>query len=320
MAYCASVGSVLMRCAGSVLLAAGLVTAALGQDYGDVPYVQTPTNIVDTMLNLAKIRADDYVIDLGSGDGRMVITAAKKYGARGFGVELDRRLVRLANASAAKAGVADRAVFYQRDLHETDVSPATVVTLYLLPEVNLMIRAKLLDTLRPGTRVVSHDYDMGRWQPDYQTELEAPGKTVGAVKTSKIFYWMVPGNAAGRWYWTVTQDVKPPAFELILEQTFQRLAGTLTIGGERAQMETVQLEGDRIRLVASSEKGSARARYEFSGKIVNHAIEGKGHVIRGQERHAVSWNAARIESWDPRHFALRSVPPCKEMGVPCGAR
>jgi len=308
----------LLRRVGGVLLAAGFAAAASAQDYGDTPYVQTPQNIVDTMLDLAKIRADDYVVDLGSGDGRMVITAAKKYGARGFGVDLDRRLVRLGNANAAKAGVADRVVFYERDLHDTDVSPATVLTLYLLPEVNLMIRAKLLATLRPGTRVVSHDYDMGSWPPDFQTELEAPGKTVGAVKTSKIFYWKVPGNAAGRWYWTVEQDGKPVAFELTLDQMFQKVTGALTIGARPAVLESVKLEGNQLRLVAASERGAARTRYEFSGTIVNHAIEGRGRIIRGEERQEISWKAARIESWDPRHFALRNVPPCQEMGTPCG--
>jgi SAM-dependent methyltransferase len=317
MASDAFIGPVLRRLAG-VLLAAGLAAAAVAQDFGDTPYVQTPQNIVDTMLDLAKVRADDYVIDLGSGDGRMVITAAKKYGARGFGVDLDRRLVELGNANAAKAGVADRAVFHQRDLHETDVSPATVLTLYLLPEVNLMIRARLLATLRPGTRIVSHDYDMGAWPPDYQTELEAPGKTVGAVKTSKVFYWMVPGHAAGRWYWTVSRDGKPEAFELALDQAFQKLSGTLTVGGRRAAMESVKLEGEKIEFVAASGADASRTRYVFSGRIVNHAIEGRGRIIRGGEEQELLWEAARIELWDPRHFALRNAPSCREMGVPCG--
>src|SRR6186997_3104013 len=113
---------------------------ALAQDYGDTPYVQTPQNVVDKMLEVAKVGPKDYVIDLGSGDGRMVITAAQRYGARGFGVDLDRRLVTLSNRLAAKGGVADRAVFYERDIYETDLSPASVVTIYLLPEVNLMMR------------------------------------------------------------------------------------------------------------------------------------------------------------------------------------
>src|SRR3990172_690304 len=188
------------------IFALALVTAmqsqsGSAQDFGDTPYVQTPQNVVDHMLQVAKVGAGDYVIDLGSGDGRMVITAAKKHGARGFGVDLDRRLVQLANRLAARAGVADRAVFYERDLYETDLTAASVVTIYLLPEVNLMVRPKLLATLKPGTRVVSHDYDMGEWPPDEQMVLDAPDKSVGRDKTSKGFFWVVPGNAAGKWRW-----------------------------------------------------------------------------------------------------------------------
>ena len=137
-----------------VLFAAPL---AWSQDYGDTPYVQTPQHVVDKMLEIAKVGPKDYVIDLGSGDGRMIITAARKYGARGFGVDLDKRLVVLSNKLAAKAGVGKRAVFYARDLHETDVSAATVLTIYLLPEVNLMVRPKLLATLKPGSPIVSDD-------------------------------------------------------------------------------------------------------------------------------------------------------------------
>ncbi len=139
---------------GAAWLAAAPASA---QDYGDTPYVQTPLNVVERMLEVAKVGPKDFVIDLGSGDGRMVITAAKKHGARGFGVDLDRRLVALSNRLAVKTGVADRAVFYERDIYQTDLSPATVVTIYLLPEVNLMMRPRLFAMLKPGTRVVSHD-------------------------------------------------------------------------------------------------------------------------------------------------------------------
>ena len=312
-------------CIGAIQLGCGLLLlalagAAVAQDYGDTPYVQTPQNVVDTMLKLARVRADDYVIDLGSGDGRMVITAAKRYGARGFGVDLDRGLVALSNANAARAGVADRAVFYQRDLHDTDVSRASVLTLYLLPEVNLMIRPRLLAALQPGTRIVSHDYDMGTWPPDYATEIEAPGKTVGAVKTSKVFYWVVPAHAAGRWHWSVEDRGKRRVFELGLEQNFQKLIGTLTMDGHRAVLESARLEGGRMEIAATAGTGASQTRYEFSGRIINHAIEGEGRIGRGGETRRVPWKAARIELWDPRHFALRNMPPCQEMGVPCGAR
>ena len=159
----------IIRFFAALLLFAAVPVPA--QDFGDTPYVQTPMSVVERMLQMAKLNARDYVIDLGSGDGRLVITAAKKYGARGFGVDLDRRLVDLANRTAAKTGVADRAAFYERDLYETDFSAASVMTIYLLPEVNLMVRPKLLATLKPGSRVVTHDYDMGEWQPDEQIEI-----------------------------------------------------------------------------------------------------------------------------------------------------
>src|SRR6478609_4796835 len=163
---------------GALLMMALLIATDRAQDYGDTPDVQTPQNVVDKMLEVAKVGPQDYVIDLGSGDGRLVITAAKKHGARGFGVDLDRRLVVLSNRLAAKAGVADRAVFYERDIYQTDLSPASVVTIYLLPEVNLMMRPILLSTLKPGTRVVSHDYDMGEWPPEQSFVMDAPGKPV----------------------------------------------------------------------------------------------------------------------------------------------
>ncbi len=151
-----------VQCATAMgcLLALVIGLTALGvraQDFGDTPYVQTPANVVKAMLDTAKVGPKDFVIDLGSGDGRMVITAAKEYGARGFGVDHDARLVQLANANAAKAGVSDRAVFYARDLYKTDVQRATVMSIYLLPEVNLMVRPKLFRELRPGicSRVVA---------------------------------------------------------------------------------------------------------------------------------------------------------------------
>jgi hypothetical protein len=285
------------------------MTPALAQDWGDTPYVQTPQNVVDTMLEIAKVGPGDYVIDLGSGDGRMVITAAKKYGARGFGVDLDRKLVALANRNAAKAGVAGRAVFYQRDLHATDVSAATVMSIYLLPEVNLMIRTRLLATLKPGTRIVSHDYGMGEWRPDYFTELAAPGKTVGIGERSKIYYWVVPGRAAGRWVWRLARDGKPVDFELALQQNFQAIEGTLRAGRVTARVENARLAGEDIAFSAALDG----ARYEFSGRIYNHAIEGKARVTRGAESRELAWSAARAEIWEPRHASLTTEQALKEI-------
>jgi hypothetical protein len=295
---------------GRVFIAACLATApALAQDWGDTPYVQTPQDVVDAMLEIAKVGPGDFVIDLGSGDGRMVITAAKQRGARGFGVDLDRRLVALANRNAAKAGVGDRAVFYQRDLHATDVSAATVMSIYLLPEVNLMIRTRLLATLKPGTRIVSHDYGMGHWLPDYQTEMAAPGKTVGIGERSKIFYWVVPGRPAGRWSWRLALDGKPIEFELAVQQNFQVIEGTLKAGGRTAPMENARLTGESIEFSAALDG----ARYEFSGRIFNHAIDGKARMTRGAESRELAWSAARTEIWEPRHASLTTEQALKEF-------
>jgi SAM-dependent methyltransferase len=302
-------GAIAARLIGA-LLAAGLAQApAPAQDWGDTPYVQTPQNVVDTMLDIAKVGPGDYVIDLGSGDGRMVITAAKVRGARGFGVDLDRKLVALANRNARKAGVADRAAFYQRDLHVTDVSAASVMTIYLLPEVNLMIRTRLLETLRPGTRIVSHDYGMGKWAPDYQTELAAPGKTVGIGERSKIFYWVVPGRAAGRWLWRLAPDGKPAEYELALQQSFQAIEGAVRTGARSARIDRPKLSGEDISFSVRMDEST----HEYTGRIVNHAIDGRVRIVRGGQSRELPWSAARVEIWDPSHARLTREDALKEM-------
>ena len=152
----------------------------------DVPYVPTPQNVVDKMLEVAAVTKDDVVYDLGSGDGRIVITAAKKYGVRGVGVDIDPERIKEANANAVQAGVADHVKFIEQDLFKTDLKEASVVTLYLLPEVNLRLRPKLWSELKPGTRVVSHAFDMGDWTPEKTIQVE--GRT--------IYYWVIPKGAS----------------------------------------------------------------------------------------------------------------------------
>jgi Methyltransferase domain len=151
-----------------------------------VPYVPTPENVVDRMLELANVSRDDVLYDLGSGDGRIPITAAQEYGTRGTGVELNSELVQESRANAETAGVSDRVEFLQQDLFQTDLSEATVVTLYLLPEVNLQLRSKLLQELEPGTRVVSHSFDMGEWQPEQVVRVQGP------TRQHTLYYWVVP--------------------------------------------------------------------------------------------------------------------------------
>lgn len=293
-----------------ILLAASCAALpAHAQDWGDTPYVQTPQNVVDRMLEIAQVNKHDYVIDLGSGDGRMIITAAARHGARGFGVDLDRRLVALSNRNAAKAGVADRAVFYQRDLHETDISGASVLSIYLLPEVNLMIRGKILSTLQPGTRVVSHDYNMGEWPPDFQTELPAPGKTVGLSQRSKIFYWVVPARAAGRWRWKLEMGGRTVDFDLALQQNFQKLEGTLGTGRRAIPVENALLLGGKIAFSALV----GGVRHEYSGSIANHTMVGTARLTRGGETRELAWSATRVEIWDPRHLAITREQALEEM-------
>ena len=274
-----------------------VVATAMAQDYGDTPYVQTPQVVVDKMLEIAKVSSKDYLIDLGSGDGRMIITAAKRYGARGFGVDLNKSLVTLSNRNAAKMGVANRAVFYERDLHETDLAKADVLTLYLLPEVNLMVRPRIL-ALKPGTRLVSHDYGFGEWPPDIELTMDAPGKPVGRDQKSKVMFWVVPARVAGKWVWQGPAGL----YELQLEQVFQKITGTLSVGGRRATIEKAVLTGDHISFEAALDKGEKgdRVRQEFSGKVINNAIAGDLRVAGA----AQTWNATRTELRDARFTDL----------------
>lgn len=152
----------------------------------DVPYVPTPDEVVAQMLALAKVTKNDVLYDLGSGDGRIVITAAQKFGTRGTGIDINPERIKEANANARNAGVTNRVQFRQQDLFEADISKATVVTLYLLPDINVKLRPKLFKELKPGTRIVSHDFDMGKWKPERVVQVQGPNRE------HTIYYWVVP--------------------------------------------------------------------------------------------------------------------------------
>ena len=214
----------------------------------DVPYVTSPENVVDGMLGLAQVKADDYVLDLGSGDGRIVIKAASVHGARGMGVEIDPRLVRVSNENAANAGVADRARFVEQDLFETDLTKASVITMYLLPDVNLKLRPSLLK-LKPGTRIVSHDWTMGDWEPDAKVTLEVPDKPIGMEKKSTLMLWRVPASVEGTW-------TGARGFRANLSQKYQMLSGSVTFGGRTYPNASGRVDGDRVHLCfEKSDKG-----------------------------------------------------------------
>ncbi|MEO7246657.1 MAG: class I SAM-dependent methyltransferase, partial [Rubrivivax sp.] len=206
----------------------------------EVPFVTTPDRVVRTMLDMAGVNARDYVLDLGSGDGRIVITAAARYGARGRGVDIDSTLVVQSNANARKAGVADRATFTVQDLFETDLSQATVITMYLLPEVNLKLRPALLK-LAPGTRIVSHDWDMGDWQPDRRVVVDVPEKQLGLKKESVLMFWKIPAMVEGSWK-------SGRLIRMDLRQRYQMLEGSVTWRGQTHTDVRGRVDGTRVRL------------------------------------------------------------------------
>jgi tRNA G37 N-methylase Trm5 len=176
-----------MLATAAFAIASGALSSARAAS-GRAPYVPTPKGVVERMLEIAKVRHDDFLIDLGSGDGRIIVTAAKKFGTRGFGVDLDPTRINEANENARKAGVTDKVAFYQQDLFKTDLAQASVITMYLLPRVILELRPKLLE-LKPGTRIVSHDYSMGEWEADHHEEVALKG---GSGGSSDIYFWIVP--------------------------------------------------------------------------------------------------------------------------------
>ncbi|MFO0483041.1 MAG: SAM-dependent methyltransferase [bacterium] len=246
------------------------------------PYVPTPQKVVDEMLRMGRLGAKDFIVDLGSGDGRIIITAAQRMGVRGFGVDLDAELVRYANAGAKQAGVSDRVEFFQRDIFKTDLSGADVVTMYLLPEVNMMARPKLLAELRPGARVVTHDYHFEDWLPDDRITLDVPEKKVGTPGLAYVYMWIVPGQGAGRW-----QGRMPVAggqtlpVELDLEQRFQILTGTVSLGGRPAKLVFAEMIGNDLSVIFSAEVGGRQVRHEI--RASTRGDEAAGTVRAGHE-------------------------------------
>jgi len=221
----------------------GLLISATAQAVEEVPFVTTPDNVTLAMLDLAAVGPSDYVIDLGSGDGRIVIVAAKRFGAKGLGVEIVPDLVKVSRENAAGAGVADRAEFREQDLFTTDLSKATVITMYLLPDVNLELRPKLL-ALKPGTRIVSHDWDMADWIPDKTITVAVPDKKIGLEKSSKVHFWIVPARINGSWCGTG----RARGMALEIDQKFQQVHASLTRGTVRQEFDA-RMGGPGMRSV-----------------------------------------------------------------------
>jgi SAM-dependent methyltransferase len=250
----------------------------------DVPYVPTPQPVVEEMLRLAQVGPDDLVYDLGSGDGRIVITAAERYGARGVGVDIDPARVRESRANAEQAGVTERVRFIQGDLFEVDLSEATAVTLYLLSSVNLRLRPKLLEELRPGTPVVSHAFHMADWEPD----------RVVTVQSRTVYLWYIPARVAGVWSVVLDGPDGVRDLQLELEQTFQLVDGRAQMAGEQLSLERARLQGEKLSFTLTFNDAGQQVTREFTGRV-------DGDTITGTvEADQTTWTAKRTETLPQR--------------------
>jgi 2-polyprenyl-3-methyl-5-hydroxy-6-metoxy-1,4-benzoquinol methylase len=224
----------------------------------DVPYVQTPQPVVDRMLELAGVKATDFVMDVGCGDGRMVVTAAKTYGARGLGIDIDPQRIAEAKLNAQRAGVANKVEFRVGNLFAADISQADVLAMYLLETVNMQLRPKILSTMKPGVRVVSHAFTMGDWKADLQESID--GK--------QVFMWVVPARVDGRWL--VRQGEGNAGFEMTLQQAFQEFTGVATIDGRQVPIRDGHIRGSEISFAIDAEENKTQ---NFRGRVKDEAIE-----------------------------------------------
>jgi SAM-dependent methyltransferase len=249
---------------------------------GDVPYVPTPDAVVEKMLDMADVKSSDYVIDLGSGDGRIVISAAQR-GAAGHGIDIDPERVKEARKNAREAGVDNRVVFKRGDIFKTEFSEASVVTMYLLPSVNRKLRPMLLAQLEPGTRIVSHDFAIQGWKADSHVTMK--GKPLS--KPHEVYYWVVPAQVDGDWNF----ELDNKDFELNLKQDINRIDARLFEQGDtQYYTEETDLHGKRVRLRFSMEN----VEYLLNGRAEGNTIRGSAQIHREDgTKELVDWSATR---------------------------
>lgn len=254
----------------------------------ETPYIPTPQIVVDKMLEIAAVRTTDFVMDLGSGDGRIVITAAAKCGARGLGVDYDG--YHQGEPSECGEGWRRPPCPVSSERHQRGrLLSATVLTMYLLPEFNLALRPKILAQLRPGARVVSHDWGMGDWEADTKVEVPAPEKIVGVNKSSTIYLWIVPARVAGRWHSRVALEGRVTPLDLDVKQRFQQIEGTATIDGVKLNLEHARVSGQLVsfRLTHTGKQVG------FEGQLKNNRIVGQ---VTAPDRRPGPWRAVREKS------------------------
>jgi SAM-dependent methyltransferase len=268
-----------------------LAAPAWAWDDGTTPFVVSPDAVVERMLHLAQPKSGERLVDLGSGDGRIVIEAAKRFGARGLGVDIDPRLVRLATENAKRAGVESLTTFEIRDLFETDLRGVSVVTMYLLPEVNLKLVPRLVEQLKPGARIVSHDYDLGPWPFDEMIEIALAEKMVGPTGRSRIFLWVVPADARGRWLSDVPE--LGGRWQFAIAQQYQLLDVDARAGASNMVVRGARLRGEEIRLAISGLVGGKGYNTLFAGRVAEGRIEGTIRISDGENYRTIPWKATR---------------------------
>ncbi len=272
------------RIAAAALLAAAIPLLSIaqphvGQPGKDVMWVPTPEAVVERMLKMTRVAPTDFVVDLGSGDGRIVIAAAKAFGAQASGIEFNPELVALAKLNARAAGVEHKVRFVQGDLFKLDWSAATVVTMYLLPELNMRLRPRLLE-MKPGTRLASHQFGMNDWEPDERVELD------GRV----AYAWVVPARVAGQWSLSYSVGPATTTHALALRQAYQKISGTVSQGGYTATLEDARLRGTEIVLAFVDRTGVKR---RLVGRVGESQMEGRLDSDRAIE---VRWIASRAKN------------------------
>ena len=287
-----------------------LSTALAQKKEPEVPFVPTPDIVVQEMLKMAQVGKDDVLYDLGCGDGRIVITAAREFGCQGVGIDIDPERIRESRENAKLAGASDKVRFIEMDLFEAEISEATVVTLYLLSEVNLRLRPKLLWELNPGTRVVSHEFDMEEWVPEATSTVR-----IGNYRNSRIvdswrpytgnywdmhmvYLWIIPANVNGTWELTIPNLSGKNKFTLKLDQEFQQVRGRAFEGASSVFLfiEDEKIKGNKLQFTIEREKGRRTESIHFEGSVKNNIMQGTLKIEGNPGKDKIKWEARRVVS------------------------
>lgn len=251
----------------------------------DVHFDPTPMDVVEAMLSRAGVNEKDVVYDLGCGDGRFVIMAAEKFGARGVGIDIDPERIKESKENARKAGVADRTRFIEGDLFKTDLREATVVTLYLLNDLNYQLRSKLFRELKPGARVVSYTFDMADWKPDDMVQ----------IRDRFFFYWVIPADVKGVWQFDISSPGSDARDRLILNQKYQEISGNLMIQGREFPIRDQRLIGDQLLFEIRYQEEGKNTVMKFEGRVQGNELDGTIEIQDGPRTGTRIWKAQRVK-------------------------